>query len=216
MPPGDRTVDIVVLTHPHADHVNGLLEVLRRYEVALVLERQIAYDSPPHQAWRGLVERSAARVIQAAAGQVISMGDGVILRVVSPPARLLQGTASDVDNSSVVLRVEYGDVSFLLTGDMFEEGEAALVGSGAPIDSDVLKVGHHGSRNSSSLEFLASVSPAIAVISTGEDNRFGHPHAETLEALQQHVPGELLFLTSERGAVEFVTDGRRLEVSTER
>ena len=216
MPPVDRTVDIVVLTHPHADHVNGLLEVLRRYEVALVLERQIAYESPPHQAWRGLVEGSAARVVQAEAGQVISMGDGVILRVVSPPARLLQGTVSDVDNSSVVLRVEYGDVSFLLTGDMFEEGEAALVGSGAPIDSDVLKVGHHGSRNSSSLEFLASVSPAIAVIATGEDNRFGHPHAETLEALQQHVSGELLFLTSERGAVEFVTDGRRLEVSTER
>ena len=104
MPPGDRTVDVVVLTHPHADHVNGLIEVLRRYEVALVFERQIAYDSPPHQAWRRLVEQNAARVVQAEAGQVISMGDGVVLRVVSPPARLLQGTASDVDNASVVLR----------------------------------------------------------------------------------------------------------------
>ena len=122
MPPGDRTVDIVVLTHPHTDHVNGLLEVLRRYEVALVLERQIAYDSSPHEAWRRLVERSGAAVVQAEAGQVISMGDGVILRVVGPPARLLHGTASDVDNTSVVLIVEYGDVSFLMTGDMFEEG----------------------------------------------------------------------------------------------
>ena len=216
MPPGDRTVDIVVLTHPHTDHVSGLLEVMRRYEVALVLERQIAYDSPPHQAWRRLVERSAARVVQAEARQVISMGDGVTLRVVSPPVRLLQGTASDVDNTSVVLRVEYGDVSFLLTGDMFEEGEAALVESGAPIDSDVLKVGHHGSRNSSSREFLDAVTPAVAIISAGQDNRFGHPHSESLLTLQQHVAEELLFLTSERGTVEFVTDGHRLEVSTER
>lgn len=216
MPPGDRTVDVVVLTHPHADHVGGLIEVLRRYEVALVLERQIAYESPPHQAWRLLVERSAARVVQAEAGQVISMGDGVILRVVSPPARLLQGTASDVDNASVVLRVEYGDVSFLLTGDMFEEGESALVESGAPIDSDVLKVGHHGSRSSSSRDFVDAVTPAVAIISAGQDNRFEHPHSESLLALQQHVAEERLFLTSERGTVEFVTDGHRLEVSTER
>ena len=216
MPPGDRTVDIVVLTHPHTDHVNGLLEVLRRYEVALVLERQIAYDSSPHEAWRRLVERSGAAVVQAEAGQVISMGDGVILRVVGPPARLLHGTASDVDNTSVVLIVEYGDVSFLMTGDMFEEGEAALVESGAPIDSDVLKVGHHGSRSSSSREFLDAVTPTVAIISAGQDNRFGHPHSESLLALQQHVAEELLFLTNERGTVEFVTDGDRLEVSTER
>ena len=213
---GTETVDVVVLTHPHADHVNGLIEVLRRYEVALVFERQIAYDSPPHQAWRRLVEQNAARVVQAEAGQVISMGDGVVLRVVSPPARLLQGAASDVDNASVVLRVEYGDVSFLLTGDMFEEGEAALVESAAPIDSDVLKVGHHGSRNSSSREFLDAVTPAVAIISAGQDNRFGHPHSESLLALQQHMAEELLFLTSESGTVEFVTDGERLQVRSDR
>ena len=94
--------------------------------------------------------------------------------------------------------------------------EAALVAGGAPIDSDVLKVGHHGSRGSSSAQFLDSVSPAIAVISVGEDNRFGHPHDETLGALARHVSEDLLFLTRDRGTVEFITDGKTLKLKTKR
>ena len=99
---------------------------------------------------------------------------------------------------------------------MFVEAEAQLVAQGAPFDSDVLKVAHHGSRTSSSDSFLYSVTPAAAVISVSEGNRFGHPHVDTLEALLQHVPQDLLFLTSERGTIEVVTDGKRLWVKTER
>ena len=91
--------------------------------------------------------------------------------------------------------------------------EAALVAGGAPIDTDVLKVGHHGSRGSSSARFLDSASPAVAVISVGEDNRFGHPHDETLA---RHVSEDLLFLTRDRGTVEFITDGKTLKLKTER
>ena len=86
----------------------------------------------------------------------------------------------------------------------------------SPIESDVLKVAHHGSRSSSSDVFLSRVSPDVAVISAGEDNRFGHPHQDTVETLLRHVHKDLLFLTSKSGDVEFVTDGRRLEVRTER
>ena len=216
MPFRDRTIELVVLTHAHSDHVTGLLEVLRRYDVRRVLERKIEYDSPPYQAWRRALEEEGAEVIQAEAGQLISVGDGVFIQVVSPPARLLRGTASDVDNASVVLRVVYGSVSFLLAADMFREGEALLVSRNAAIATDVLKVGHHGSRSSSSSAFLDSVSPAVAVISAGEDNRFGHPHPEALEALRQHVPEELLLLTRDSGTIEFVTDGERLQMKTER
>ena len=216
MPVHDRTIELVVLTHPHADHVRGLLEVMRRYDVERILERKAHYDSSSYLAWRRAVEAEGAEVIQAEAGQVISFGDGTVVEVVNPAVTLPRGTGSDLDNASVVIRVVHGNASFLLTGDLFSDGEAMVLERNAYVDSDVLKVGHHGSRTSSSRAFLRKVSPVSAVISVGGDNRFGHPHPETLEALDRWVPERLLFLTSERGTVEFVTDGRRLEARAER
>ena len=216
MPFRDRTIELVVLTHAHGDHANGLTEVLRRYDVPRILEREVQFDGPPYQAWRQAASEERAEIVQARSGQVVALDGGVFIQVLSPPGRTLRGTSSDVDNASVVLRLVYGDVSFLLTGDMFREAERALVARDAPIDSDVLKVAHHGSRSSSSSSFLDMVSPAVAVISVGEEDRFGHPHPEVMEALRRRVPEELLLLTRERGTIEFVTDGRSLEVKTER
>lgn len=216
MPPGDRTLDLVVLTHPHADHLTGLLETLERYEVGAVLERRVDYDGPGYAAWGELTAAEGALVVEAAPGQRVDMGDGTVVEVLGPPARLLRGTESDVDNASVVVRVSYGEVSFLLTGDLFREAEAALVARGGDLRSDVLKVGHHGSRTSSSRAFLDAVRPAVAVISAGAGNSFGHPHAETLEALGRYVDAELVLKTFERGDVRFTTDGEELYVSTER
>lgn len=155
-------------------------------------------------------------VTQARQGQTILFDDGVALQVLAPPESLLRGTESDVDNASVILRLVYGDISFLLTGDVFGEGESWLIAQGSDLKSDVLKVAHHGSRSSSSDRFLERVSPGVAVISAGEGNRFGHPHRETLEALLRHLPAERIFVTKDAGTVEFVTDGARLEVKTER
>ena len=212
----DRGIELVALTHPHGDHVTGLLEVLRRYDVGHILERRSNYGSSAYESWRQAVEEEDAQVIQAQPGQVIATDDGVFIEVIGPPARLLGGTRSDVDNASVVVRLVYGRVSFLLTGDIFAQAEDVLVARGAHIDSDVLKVPHHGSRSSSSKEFLSRVTPSAAVISAGVDNRFGHPHGQTLAALESHLPADALFSTAERGTIEFVTDGRRLEVKTER
>ena len=215
MPFRDRTIELVVLTHPHSDHVNGLIEVLLRYDVRRILERRFEHEGAPYQAWRRAVEDEGAEVVQAQSGQVISAG-GAFMWVLNPTARLLRGSSSDVNNASVVLKLVYGDVSFLLAGDMANEAEAELVASGEDIDSDVLKVGHHGSRSSSSSTFLGGVSPAVAVISVGQDNRFGHPHVEVLQALRRQVPEDLLLLTSDRGTIEFTTDGKRLKLKTER
>ena len=216
MPFRDRTLDLVVLTHGHADHVNGLLEVLRRYKVETVLQRVSDHESAPYEAWHRAVGLEGANVVTARPGVVIALDDEAFIEVLGPPERLLNGTESDVDNASVVLKLVYGDVSFLLTGDMFDDAEGALARRGELLDSDVLKVAHHGSRSSSSSEFLDAVSPAIAVISAGQDNRFGHPHQETLDSLSRHVPPERLFMTSEHGTVEFITDGKTLEVKTDR
>ena len=216
MNPWERSIDLVVLTHPHADHATGLVDVLHRYRVDRVLEHRIEYSSPDYAAWDEAVREEDAQVIAARAGQVFAFNDGVVLEVLGPPERLLAGTASDIDNASVVLRVMYGNVSFLLASDIFAEAEVALTTANAPLDSDILKVPHHGSRSSSSRVFLDRVSPIAAVISAGADNRHGHPHPETMEALREHVSEDAIFLTSQHGNVEFVTDGERLRVVTER
>jgi competence protein ComEC len=142
MPFRDRTLDLVVLTHGHAGHVNGLVEVLRRYKVETVLQRVSDHEGAPYEAWHRAVGLEGSTVVTARPGMVIALDDGAFIEVLGPPERLLKGTESAVDNASVVLRLVYRDVSFLLTGDMFDDSEGALVRREARLDSDVLKVGH--------------------------------------------------------------------------
>ena len=216
MPFWDRTIDLVILTHPHHDHVAGLTEVLRRYRVLNVLERRLEYEGSAYRDWQEAVAAEGAAVTQAAAGQVVAFSDGTVLEVVNPPERLVGGALADVNNSSVAIRLVHGSVSFMLTADMYVDAEARLLRSGLRVDSDVLKVAHHGSRTSSSEAFLREVGPAAAVVSVGEGNRYGHPHPDVMLALRGLVPEGQVFLTSERGSIEFTYDGDRLRVKTER
>ena len=212
----ERSIDLVVLTHPHSDHVAGLTELLSRYNVQRVLRRETAFGTAQHVEWLRSVANEGALVVDARAGQILSFDDGVLIEVIAPPESLLIGTGSDIDNASVVLKVSLGEVSFLLAADLFREGEASIVLRGLNVDAEVLKVPHHGSRNSSTEAFLAAVSPTAAVISAGTENRFGHPHQEALDRLARHVQPDRVYLTSEHGTVTFVTDGVTLTVYTER
>ena len=215
----DRHIDIVAATHPNSDHIGGLAQVLERYDVGAVLERRIEYESGAYEAWERLVdaeEAKGARVIEASAGQVITLDGDVRIEVLGPPPILLGDTESDGDNASLVLRLVYGEVSIILTGDIFSEAERALLASGAALDRDVLKVPHHGSDSSSTRDFLSAVGPAAAVISVGEGNLYGHPHANVVKRLREYVADGMLFQTAERGTVEFISDGETLWVRTER
>ena len=216
MPFRERTIDMVVLTHGHSDHVTGLLEVIRTYDVETVLQRKTDHDGASYLAWHRAVDLENAEVVSARAGMIVPLDSGAFIEVLGPPARLLRGTASDVDNASVVLRLVYGDVSFLFMGDAFTEAENALIAAPTVLDSDVLRVGHHGSRTSSSTRFLEAASPSIAVISAGKDNRFGHPHPETLAALAPHAPPDRTFITADHGTIELITDGKTISAITER
>jgi competence protein ComEC len=213
----DRSLDIVVLTHPHEDHVGGLVEVARRYRTEMAIRPPAEPASPSYQDWVDALAARAGRthIFEAVAGQGVRLGDGVVLRVLHPGARLLAGTRSDVDNNSIVLRLEYGAVSFLLAGDIYTEAEGAMVRRGAPLKATVLKVGHHGSEAASSQEFLSAVAPALAVVSVGAENRFGHPHPQALERLHSLMPRDRVLFTSERGDIHLTTDGRRLWLETE-
>ena len=204
---GDRSIDLLVLTHPHADHLAGLIGVLERYDVRTVMERRLDLDGSLYETWTSAVAEEGARSIVAMAGTRLIF-DGLLIEVLSP----FSGPQPDINDASVVLKLTYGDVSFLLAGDVFATGERAMVRSGADLRADVLKVAHHGSRTSSSGVFLAAVDPTVAVISLAAENRFGHPHSKTLEALSAHVEPESLYRTDRDGTVEMSTDGQRLWV----
>ena len=215
LPIWDRSIDIVVLSHGHSDHVTGLVEVLRRYDVERVIERETGLVSHNLFEWRQAVAEEGALVTQADAGQVIDLGDGVFIEVLGPSQSLLIGTDSIVNNGSVVLRAVYKDVSFILTGDMFARAERDLL-SRRDVRSTVLKVPHHGSRTSSSPEFIERVRPSAVVISVGADNEFGHPPRRD-PGDTPPIRGEApIFQTSEHGDIRFSTDGTTLRVETER
>jgi competence protein ComEC len=211
MPFWDRTIELVVLTHPHSDHLAGLVEVLQRYQVEQVLYPDLDYESSLYDEWLGLIEEKDIPCIPAQAGQKIDLGDGVIIELLNPQMPLLSGTGSDINNNSVVLHIIMGKVSFLLAADIEQEAEFKLIVLRADLTSTVLKVGHSGSRTSTTPEFLAAASPQVAVISVG-DNPFGHPSDEVVERLDKELGEENIFRTDEQGTIEFITNGERLWV----
>jgi competence protein ComEC len=153
------------------------------------------------------------RVIRA--GDRLALDSGIILEVLHPSDEPVASADSGDNNNSVVLRLVWGEAGFLLTGDIEAEAEHLLVESGQPLPSDVLKVSHHGSGGSSTPEFLAAVAPSYAIISVGAGNDYGHPQDAVLDRLAQLDDVEIL-RTDEQGTIEFVTDGNRLWVQTER
>ena len=204
----------MILTHPHADHLTGLIEVLHRYKVKQVLYLDLDYESPLYDEWLSLIKEKDIKYTIAQSGQQIDLGEGVVIKVLNPQSPPLADTQSDVDNNGVVLRLSMGDVSFLLTADIFWEAEFELIARRANLRSTVLKVAHHGSDTSTTQEFLAVVNPQIAIISAGEDS--GHPSDEVMERLTKIMGRDKIYLTSESGTIEFTTDGERLWVEVDR
>ncbi len=212
----DDSLDLVVLTHPHEDHVAGLVEALDRYDVDLALERRFHFPSPDYALWQSVLADREVQVLQALEGQRILLGNGVLLEVIYPPDKLLEGTTSDVNNASIVMRLTYGETSFLLTGDVHWDAESYILNRSLSIQSDVLKVPHQGSNTSSSDAFVREVAPWAAVISVGADNAFGHPHPETMDTLRAALPDDRILTTALNGTVQFTSDGSQLWMQAER
>ncbi len=216
MPFWDRTIDLLVLTHPHTDHITGLVEVLQRYKVERVVHPGLEHEPLIYDEWLNLIEARDIECTVAQAGQQIDLGKGAVMKVVNPRMPLLTDTGSDTDNNGVVLELSLGEVSFLLTADIFQEAELELINQRAVRRSTVLKIAHHGSDTSTTADFLEAVSPRLAVISVGTDNRSGHPSDEVMDRLEERLGSESIYRTDEHGTIEFVTDGERLWVKVER
>ena len=140
----------------------------------------------------------------------------MFIEVLGPPEALLRDTASDIDNASFAVRIVCGSISFVMTVDTLTERERLMARNRMPIDGDILKVAHHGIRNSSANEFISMVSPNVAIISAGVDNRFDHPHQETLGAFAQYLPESRIFVTKDHDSVTVTTDGKSLTVNSGR
>jgi len=211
LPFWDHSLDLVVLTHPDGDHMTGLIPLLDRYRVAQVLDTPLSDAAPEAAPWLDGLKRTGVPRVYARRGMRLPVGD-LMLTVLHPGPVPLTGTDSDDNNNCIVLRLDYGRTSFLLTGDAEREAEADMIAAGLPLHADVLKVGHHGSNGSTSAPFVAAVAPRLAVIQVGANNPFGHPHPEVLKRLA----GIEVLRTDLNGRVEVVSDGRRLWVKTRR
>ena len=219
MPFWDRTLDLVVLTHPDLDHITGLLAVLERYEVGSIVFREMDEASAEYVRWLDLVEAEGAAVHSGEAGLGLQLDEDVAVVVIHPGVELVSGGATPSNNASVVTRLTFGSVAVLLAGDIEARVEGALVAGGAELGSTVLKVAHHGSCTSTTEEFLDAVEPDLALISVGE-NDFGHPCEGVLERLREWAERRgrdlPVYRTDEHGTVEVITDGAQVWLRTER
>jgi len=202
----DRSIDLIILTHPEKDHITGLLEVLKRYKVENVLWTGIVRDTPEYREWLNLIEKEKANVKIAKAGQKISCKNCKWEIEIFYPFENLEGEEfEDSNNTSIVSKLIFGNSSFLFTGDIYKDVEESLALTLFNLNSKILKVAHHGSKTSSSQKFLERVSPEIAVISVGE-NKYGHPNKEVLEILEKY--GIKTLRTDLNGDIKIVSDGR--------
>jgi competence protein ComEC len=199
----DRFIDVVIATHPDTDHVSGLVDVLERYEVGMLVETAAENDAPAAQAYQQAALAEGARIVTGEAGQVIRLGASTTVKILSPQGDTTKWRSNA---ASIIVQVTYGEVEFMLTGDAPSSIEEYLAGAhGAGLESEVLKLGHHGSDTSTSEKFLAVVEPQYAVVSAGKDNRYGHPDGEVIARASQ--AGARVLNTASRGTITFHSDG---------
>ena len=206
MPFYDRTLDLVVLTHPERDHLFGLLEVLERYKIKNILWTGIVRDTAEWEEWVKLIKEEGAQIIIAQAGQriILQKEPFILFDILNPFENLEDREFKNSNDTSIVVNLVFKDVSFLFTGDISNKIEKKLT-----VDSDILKVAHHGSKTSSSPEFLQAVSPEVVVISVGE-NKYGHPAPEVLANLKQF--NIEILITKELGDIKIISDGNSFKV----
>ncbi len=204
--PFDRTLHSVLATHPDLDHIGGLIDVLARYEVDNLIMTRNESDTTAGATFAAGAIKEGGLITIAEAGLVMELGASTTLTILSPTG---DPTNWESNTSSIVAKLTYGSSDFLLTGDAPIGIENYLVGAyGAVLQSEVLKLGHHGSKTSTALSFLTAVAPEYAVVSTGKDNSYGHPHVEVVKRVEQ--AGVNLRSTAEDGTIVFKSDGTKV------
>lgn len=209
MSPFDRSLDAVFITNPDADHIGGLLDLLKSYEVGVILESGTINESKIFENLKTEIKNKDIPNILAKKSMRILIGGDAVIEILFPDRDVSSSTTND---GSIVARLSYGDFSAMLTGDGTSETEKLILRGNEPEDlrSLFLKVGHHGSRSSSSLSFLDVVSPSYALISAGKDNKYGHPHKDVLSLLEEKEIK--IFRTDVVGSIIVESDGKNFQI----
>lgn len=205
---GITKINILVATHPHEDHIGGLVSVLNSFEVGNIIDSGVSHTTQTYKNYLNAIKSNNINFVNWSLGQQFEIGEGVEFTIIGPTTT----SSSDLNNSSIVIKLTYNNSSFLFAGDAQSAEEGKIISSGASLDSDVLKVGHHGSDSSSSIKFLNSVSPAIAVISCGKGNSYGHPHDIILKNLA--AIGATIYRTDLTGNIVVECDGKSVTVAS--
>jgi competence protein ComEC len=218
---GVRRLDWVIASHPHEDHIGGLIGVVSALPVGHFVDSGLSTASSVQKQLLTEIRRRNVPFQVARAGTALDLGGGVSLAMLGPPRPFLSGTDSDPNNNSIVARLDYGRVRILFPGDM-EGAERDWIykrnrGSpGAdPLRADVLKAAHHGSRDATNAVFMKRVAPRYVVISCGAGNEYGHPHPQALRAIKSSAGLKGLFRTDLEGVITLHSDGRTISMSPE-
>jgi len=207
MPFWDRSIDLLILTHPHADHLDGLLEVLKRYNVDMVLETKVNHTIPEYAEWHNLLKKKDVKVVTAKTGQRVRLSGSVYLDILTPFKSFEGQSPKNIHDSMIVSKLVYGSTTILLMGDAEKSIEYYLLYEFPEfLNSDLLKVGHHGSKTSTSEEFLKAVSPELMIISVGKKNRYGHPHQGVIETINKFDVN--ILRTDIEGDIRLLSDGK--------
>jgi competence protein ComEC len=209
---GVSNLTLLVATHPHEDHIGGMITILNDIPVKQILDSGQTHTAPSFETYLKLIDQKNIRFDTAQKGQTINLDPNIEIEVLSPPATLF---SDDLNQNSIVLKVTCNKVSFLLMGYAgFEAENSLLFKSGYDLKSDILKVAHHGSSSASSPAFLSAVKPAISIIEVGAGNDYGHLTKKTLSALQS--TGSKVYRTDLDGNIVVTTDGQSYSISTEK
>jgi competence protein ComEC len=203
-------INIMVATHPDADHIGGLVDVLNALPVDEVVTSGYAGNTKTYEQLLDGIAKVKAKYTEVHRGDTVSM-DGMSFLVLNPG---VDDKVKDANDSSVVLRVVYGPTSFMFTGDAEKTAESKMIASGLPLQATILKVGHHGSSTSSSPAFLQAVQPKVAIYSAGLNNKYGHPNKSTITNLTKI--GAKIYGTIDSGTVTVIADSKGYTIQTEK
>ncbi|MCX0384061.1 MBL fold metallo-hydrolase [Clostridium perfringens] len=203
---GIKTIDIAIATHPHEDHIGGMDEVLENFDVKSFYAPKVAHTTKTYENMLKAVKNEGLKIKQIKEGTKIDLGKDTEVQVYSP----VKSQYEELNNYSPVMKISYGQNSFMFTGDAESLVEKEILSENKDLKADVLKLGHHGSHSSTSEEFLKAVDPSIAIVSCAKDNKYGHPHKETMSNLKK--AGITVYETFRDGDITISSNGKKLDV----
>ena len=211
MPFYDSTIDMILATHKHSDHITGLISVLDKYDVSKIVDTNRCYDASEAEEWQMRKESEGSELITAKTGDEFDFGDGVKIRILYPDIVPADYKTKNPNNDSIVAMLEYGNLRILLMGDAELPVERDILNKKINVDANILKIGHHGSKTSSTSSFLNSVSPAVGVIEVGAKNSYGLPSDVILSRLE--TLAIKYYRTDVDGTIKLSSNGKYFKIT---